>query len=466
MSATVVLADTSLEVVPGETLTVTVVVTNTGVVVDAIALDVVGLPDGWARVEPPEVRLLPGRRREVELRVAPPRASSTTTGLTVLGLRAQCREDPAGSCVEEAVLEVRPFMDVTAELVPRSRTARGRRTARFVVAVDNRGNAPVTVGLDAYDPDQDLALAIGQSQLDCLPGSATFATLLVRGQSTYWRGPDQAKGFLALVAVPGQTSPLELAGTLDRRAVLPQSLPRVATRFALLGAALLALLLIGPSLVRASTGGGAATEAEKAAAEQALAPANDTAREAAADAEAARRAAEEALAQAKAVPSGAATRAAAPVPVPRAGASPFTARLQVSGASTAPFLRIGPGQALSLDGFVLQPNGDRGEMALLRDGVALVTARLGDTQVFQLPSPVLFGPASTVQFSVVCRNPEGDPCDAALLLTGTARPVPVTTPPPSPGAVAPAPAAAPQPARTADPLPAARTAGPDGGTGT
>ncbi|MCW2776980.1 MAG: hypothetical protein JWN17_705 [Frankiales bacterium] len=453
MSAAVVLADTSLEVVPGETLTVKVVVTNTGTVVDAIGLDVVGLPEGWARVEPAEVRLLPGRRREVELLVAPPRASTTATGLAVLGVRAQCREDPGGSCVEEAVLEVLPFTDVAAELVPRSRRARGRRRARFVVAVDNRGNAPVTVGLDAYDPDQDLVLAIGQPQLQCLPGSATFATLLVRGQSTYWRGPDQAKGFLAVVVVPGQPQPLELAGTLDRRAVLPQSLPRVATRFALLGAALAALLLLGPSLVRASTGGGAATEAEKASVEQALKPANDTAREAAADAEAARRAAEEALAKAKAVPSAGPVRTAAPVPRP--GAQPFTARLQVSGTSTAPFLRIGPDQALSLDGFVLQPNGDRGEMALLRDGVALVTARLGDTQVFQLPSPVLFGPASTVQFSVVCRNPEGDPCDAALLLTGTARTVPVATPAPSPGAVASAPAPAPQPARTADPLPAA-----------
>jgi hypothetical protein len=442
MGATVVLHDTSLEVVPGETLTVKAVVMNTGAVVDAIALDVVGLADGWARVEPAEVRLLPGRKREVELVVAPPRASTTTTGLQVLGLRAQCREDPGGGCVEEAVLEVLPFVDVIAELVPRSRTARGRRTARFVVAVDNLGNAPVVVGLDAFDPNQDLSLAVGSAELLCAPGSATFGALLARGQGRYWRGPELSKGFFALVTVPGEQTPRELPGTLAHRAVLPQSLPRLATRAAVLGAALLALLLLGPPLLSAGEDDQAA---ETAAAEQALQPATDTALEAAADAEAARRAAEEVVARESPAP--------APPPAPVLEPGPFTARLQVSGSSSGPFLRVGQDQELSLEGFVLQPNGDRGEMAVLRNGVELVTARLADTQVFELPAPVSFPPASTVQFTVVCRNPEGDPCDAALLLTGTVRPLPPATPPPVPGPLAPAPAAVPEPARTADPLP-------------
>ncbi|MCW2608636.1 MAG: hypothetical protein JWO60_3329, partial [Frankiales bacterium] len=248
MSAAVVLADTSLEVVPGDTLTVALVVTNTGTVVDAVTLDVVGLPDGWAQVEPPEVRLLPGRSREVALVVHPPRTSTTATGVRVLGLRARCREDAAGGCVEEALLEVLPYVDVGAELVPHSRSVRNRRRGRFVVAVDNRGNAPVTVGLDAFDPDGDLALAVGQAHLDCLPGSATFGTLLVRAQGSYWRGPALGKGFVVLVTPAGQDEPLRLPGTLDQAALLPQSLPRLAMRALLLGAALAALLLLAPSL--------------------------------------------------------------------------------------------------------------------------------------------------------------------------------------------------------------------------
>ena len=132
--------------------------------------------------------------------------------------------------------------------------------------------------------------------------------------------------------------------------------------------------------------------------------------------------------------------AAAPPPPPPPGApSPFSSRLQVSATSAGPFLRVADDQELSLEGFVLQPNGDRGEMTVLRDGVPLVTARLADTQVFTLPAPVRFAPASTVQFTVLCRNPEGDPCDAALLLTGTLTPVPLPTPPPVPGPVAPPP---------------------------
>ncbi len=333
MSASVVLADASLEVVPGETLTVRAVVTNTGNVVDAIALDVVGLPEGWARVEPPEVRLLPGRKRDVDLVVSPPRASATSTGLSVLGLRATCREDPSGGCVEEAVLEVLPFVDVDAELVPRSRTARSRRRASFVVAIDNRGNAPLTVTLDAYDPDQDLVLAVGQSQLECPPGGAVFGTLLARGQGTYWRGPPLTRGFLVLVQVPGSAEPIELPGTLSSTALLPQSLPRLLGRALLVGLGLLALLvLVQPRL---SPAGDAAREDAAAVSEQASpAPLDDTTLEAAADADAARRTVQDTTARRGAAPTGAAPSAAPARAVTPVGParSPHACR---SGAPTA-----------------------------------------------------------------------------------------------------------------------------------
>ena len=137
----------------------------------------------------------------------------------------------------------------------------------------------------------------------------------------------------------------------------------------------------------------------------------DTAARAAADADAARRAAEQAAAALAALPTPTPTPPPTPTPTPtRPPASapePFSARLQVDDTSTAPFLRVAADRQLSLSGFVLQPNGDRGEMAVLRNGSPLVTARLGAATVFTFPAAVPFGPASSLQFSVVCATRSG-----------------------------------------------------------
>ncbi len=432
MSAHLALERRAVQVRPGDEVAVEVTVTNTGTVVDAISLDVVGVPADWARVDPPQLRLLPGRRGVARLVLSPPRSSTTTPGEVVLGLRARCQEAVGTDRVEEALLDVLPFVDIEAELVPRSRTARGLRRASYVVAVDNLGNAPVTVTLDGIDPDQHLLLAVQRPELVCAPGAATFGTLLVRAQRRYWRGPALTKGFVATVRVPGEQDDLELPGSLTHAALVPQALPRLATRAALLGL----------GLARAAPAPAAAAQRpDRARGDRGLG--RPRGRPGGRERRPGRRRRRERPSRSQRTPpagspSSRPPRAPTPAPSPSATAeappSPFSARLQTGTGQTGPFLRVAPDRELSLAGFVLQPNGDRGEMALLRNGVALVTARLGDTQVFDFPAPLLFGPASSIQLTVVCRNPEGEACDTAVLLTGTSRAVRGVDPAARPGA--------------------------------
>ena len=109
----------------------------------------------------------------------PPRAHGTPAGDVAFGVRVFSREDPAGSTVEEGVITIAPFSEIGSEIVPRT-CARPARKARYEVAVDNRGNVPVTTELLGTDPDQLIRFEINPSMITCEPGTATFARVVTK----------------------------------------------------------------------------------------------------------------------------------------------------------------------------------------------------------------------------------------------------------------------------------------------
>src|SRR5215469_8494536 len=128
----------TVEVVPGSQATCLVRVENTGMVVDGILLDILGDAGEWASVEPAEVNLLPGASASARISFSPPRTATLAPGEVAFGLRAMSREDPDGSTIEEGVVQVGEFTDLDLSLVPKSAT--GRRSARYRLIVENRGN--------------------------------------------------------------------------------------------------------------------------------------------------------------------------------------------------------------------------------------------------------------------------------------------------------------------------------------
>ena len=53
----------------------------------------------------------------MNVRFAPPRSADVVAGQVPFGVRVFSSEDPSGSVVEEGVIDVAPFVDVTAEMV-------------------------------------------------------------------------------------------------------------------------------------------------------------------------------------------------------------------------------------------------------------------------------------------------------------------------------------------------------------
>lgn len=281
--AGVVVSPASVPVVPGDSATCSVRVRNTAAVVESFSVTVLGEAAGWTTVAPPMLSLFPGAEGTVELHFAPPRKPSVTAGTLDFGVKVVPSEDPDGSVVEEATLEVLPFRELTARITPR--TSEAKRHARHEVVVDNRGNAALEAELSASDPDEQLAFDLRPLSLTVPPGQSARATVKVAARKGFARGADKHRPFQVRVTTGPVDTPTLLDATLVQKPGLPGFvLPLVG---AVVAVALLAAVL--PSLRKDGggaivlTGGKEATTTTEAPDEE---PAEDPA-QAAAEAEAA-----------------------------------------------------------------------------------------------------------------------------------------------------------------------------------
>ena len=119
-----------LTVTPGDEARTEITVRNTGRVVDAYRFEPLGPLAPWMRLEPESLALMPDGEGTVSVTFAPPRTAQLTAGELAWAVRVLPREDADGATVEEGVLEVAPFSEVTSELRPRTSRARGRRSGK------------------------------------------------------------------------------------------------------------------------------------------------------------------------------------------------------------------------------------------------------------------------------------------------------------------------------------------------
>ncbi|MFT7838816.1 hypothetical protein Q5530_21970 [Saccharothrix sp. BKS2] len=436
MGATATLSATGLAVAPGDEVTCTVVVRNTGDLVDAFAVDVVGDAADWATAEPASVNLVPGADASVAVRFAPPRAPGVTAGAVAFGVRVTSREDPHGSVVEEGSIEVGEFTDLSAELVP-ARVEAGAR-GRFEVAVDNLGNSPVAVRLHPADPDGELEFRLDRPDLVLAPGTVAFARLVAKPRNTFLRGPSQPRPFRVEV-VPSAGPSLTTAGTLVQRQLLPRwLLPALAALLALAIALVALWFTVLRPAVKSAARDAAVEQADevRAVAEQAQAGA----RQAQGEAERAKVNSEVAMREVGLDPS--APPGSPPTARPGAAAEgrPTDFRVAADARVTADpeqfsdFASAPPADAvLLISDIVLQnPRGDTGTVRVLReaaDGARGVLLEVGLANFRDLDrhyvEPLQFRKGEKVVLQVSCQNPaEKGNCTPSVSFSGRAVDVP------------------------------------------
>ncbi|MEU7531747.1 hypothetical protein AB0A74_38850 [Saccharothrix sp. NPDC042600] len=431
MGATATLSATGLSVEPGSEVTCTVVVRNTGQLVDQFTVDVVGDAAGWAVAEPAAVNLVPQASEAVTVRFAPPRAASVPAGAVPFGVRVTSREDPYGSVVEEGVVEVGAFTDLSAELVP-GKVEAGRR-GRFELAVDNVGNHPVGVRFTPGDPDGELDFKLDRSEVVLAPGTAAFVKLLVKPHDTFLRGQPQSKPFRVEV-LPDVGGPLVADGMFVQRSLLPKwLLPALLALLALaLVVATLWFTVLQPAVKSAAREAATQQAADvKAAADRA----EESAGAAKQEAEQAKGNSDRAM-EAVGLDPGAPPGSQPTGTPPRAGAQagePTDFRVAADAAIVAnadqftDFVFTPPdGKTLRVSDIVLQnPRGDTGTIRVLRDAggtrsgileIGLANFRDLDRHYVE---PLRFKPGEKIVVAVSCQNPaEKGNCKPSVSFSG------------------------------------------------
>ncbi len=432
MGATATLSATGLAVEPGSEVTCTVVVRNTGELVDQFTIDVVGDAAGWAVAEPASVNLVPQASAEVVVKFTPPRASDVPAGTVPFGVRVTSREDPYGSVVEEGALEVGSYTDLSAELVP-GKVEAGRR-GKYELAVDNVGNHPVGLRFNPSDPDGELDFKLDRTDVVLAPGTAAFVKLLVKPRETFLRGQPQTRPFRVEV-LPNVGNPLVADGTFVQRQVLPKWLLPALLALLALAAVLGALwfTVLQPAVKSAARDAASEQAGDvKAAAQRA----EDTAGQAKTDSAQAKgnsEAAMQAVGLEPGSPPGSTPTANPNRPGGPAG-DPIDFRVAADAAietnanlfTDFEFTPADPQKGLSVSDIVLQnPRGDIGTVRIMRDanGTRSTIWELGLANFRDLDrhyvQPLRFKPGEKIVLAVSCQNPaDKGNCTPAVSFSG------------------------------------------------
>ncbi len=417
MGVSVALSNMALDVVPGEEAVCTVVVRNTGAVIDQISFDVVGPAAAWSVIEPPALNLYPGDSGQVRVHFRPPRASEPGAGPVPYGLRATSLEDPRGSATEEGTVTVAPFTELRVRLLPQ--ISRGGRRGRHRIDVSNLGNVAVGTQVTVVDPDDALTFAVNRPAIVAPPGVVTQLKLVAVPRDKFWSGAQQTRPFQVVVQ-PERGKATSVDGTFEQEPLVPRW-----ALAGLVGVVALALVLAGlwftvvkPTVTSAATEA-AKVESSRAAAVQAESAARD---------EAVKKAEEEAAsAQAVAVKPTPTKK-----PEPGSPGNPLTVPIdfriqtdaapQTTGFRTFTFPGQG-GKPLDITDIQLQnPGPDSGLLQVRRGDSVVYEANLDNFRDFSQPSvsPLRFKKGQQLVVAIQCRNPppEKRRCSAAVTFIG------------------------------------------------
>ena len=426
MSTTASLDSTEVRLDPGDEVVIPLQIHNTGDIVEGYRIEVVGAPSSWALVDPPTVSLYPGSSTTATVTFRPPRSHAVPAGQQRFGVVVTPTEHPDEAVVPEGVIEVLPFLETVAELVPH--TSQGRRHGRHQVAVDNRGNVPVTALLEGVDDGNRLDVRTSPPAVTVNPGEALFADVRVTPRRRLWRGSPVTFPF-AVVVSPQESTSVSLAGSHVQQPTIPAWLPKLLLALLALLIALAALwfLVLEPTIEsQARETAKEAVAPEVAAASESADQADSNADKADADADKAADSAAEGERTEKRVKDFVDKR----VPGVRIG-TPLSRRLLSDGSavgSPQDTYTVPTGRRLEITDLVFSnPQGDFGRARVLRDGDTLFDVALENFRDldYHFVTPINANDGSIITLDVDCRAPGNPPdapaataCDIAMYLGG------------------------------------------------
>jgi beta-lactam-binding protein with PASTA domain len=186
----------AMGVEPGQRGRVLALVRNQSGIVDNYELSVRGLPSDWWSIYPNTVYLVPfgtsgTYEQEVEVHFHPPRSADAEARIWDLEVAGESKAYGRQAAAAPLQLGIQPFEEFKTKLAPER--ASGRKKAQFEVSVKNTANAPVTVALDAADPDNELDYNFSPPTMEIPPGQSISSKMLVKPPRQKWLGRPEEK---------------------------------------------------------------------------------------------------------------------------------------------------------------------------------------------------------------------------------------------------------------------------------
>ena len=244
-----------IKVAPGNAEATTFTVKNLGTQVEEFRFAVTG-PD-WIMVEPAVLSVYPGQEATGTVQAAPPRRPGSVAGVTPFRLIATSAVHAGLSASAAGRVDVAPYYELAAELVPTSSNGRGQ--TRHHVELDNRGNVPLRIELHATDVAGGLRLGV-PAFADVAPGQVIEVPVSVYA-TRRWFGRPEPKTFSIIAEPPKPLAATRLSGTRTVTPLFPAWVPAAAAVLvvAAVAGAVFAPKLIGhhgPGTSTSSTPGG------------------------------------------------------------------------------------------------------------------------------------------------------------------------------------------------------------------
>ena len=164
--------------------TVTLQVRNDSDVIEQIVCTLPGMDAAWYEVSPVALNLFPGDVGELRLTLALPRTFPAGRHELTAAIAGRVGSQ---TVLQRLIVDVEPLFDTIMVTNPSAITA--RRRGRFLVTLQNRGNAPSEMAVRASDSEAALALELDRPVMGVQPGEQQTTALFARGKRPWFGVP-------------------------------------------------------------------------------------------------------------------------------------------------------------------------------------------------------------------------------------------------------------------------------------
>jgi serine/threonine protein kinase len=169
----------TLQLTPGQPVTISLLLANLGSQVDHIRLSVEGVPATWLSLPQRPQQLVafgqPDSDMVLPLTINVPRQPEALAKDYPVKLRAASGVDPKASTAIDLAWTVLPFQ--AGELTISPRRTRSSNGGRHTLTLRNNGNVPITYALSAEDDELALSYQLSRTRADVVPGDSLTISL-------------------------------------------------------------------------------------------------------------------------------------------------------------------------------------------------------------------------------------------------------------------------------------------------